>query len=71
MKKDPSEIEKEEMEKTGKVWASMVRRDIPKHHKVFTSFHKKQLADAKRFSETCQREVMFLLLCINLFLLFS
>ncbi|KAG6528095.1 hypothetical protein ZIOFF_010244 [Zingiber officinale] len=57
VKKDPSEIEKEEMEKIGKVWANMVRRDIPKHHKIFTSFHKKQLADAKRFSETCQREV--------------
>ncbi|XP_042418985.1 chromatin-remodeling ATPase INO80-like isoform X1 [Zingiber officinale] len=57
VKKDPSEIEKEEMEKIGKVWANMVRRDIPKHHKILTSFHKKQLADAKRFSETCQREV--------------
>ncbi|XP_074578356.1 chromatin-remodeling ATPase INO80 [Curcuma longa] len=57
VKKDPSEIEKEEMEKIGKVWANMVRRDIPKHHRIFTSFHKKQLADAKRFSETCQREV--------------
>ncbi|XP_077252538.1 DNA helicase INO80-like protein isoform X2 [Tasmannia lanceolata] len=57
VKKDPSLIEKEEMEKIGKVWVTMVRRDIPKHHKVFTNFHKKQLADAKRFSESCQREV--------------
>ncbi|CAD5162823.1 unnamed protein product [Musa acuminata subsp. malaccensis] len=57
VKKDPSEIEKEEIEKIGKVWFNIVRRDIPKHHKIFTNFHKKQLTDAKRFSETCQREV--------------
>lgn len=57
VKKDPSVIEKEEMEKIGRVWVGIVRRDIPKHHKLFTNFHKKQLADAKRCSETCQREV--------------
>ncbi|KAL6987198.1 DNA helicase [Sarracenia purpurea var. burkii] len=57
VKKDPSVIEKEEMEKIGKYWLSIVRKDIPKHHRIFTNFHRKQLADAKRFSETCQREV--------------
>ncbi|KAK2985800.1 hypothetical protein RJ640_019296, partial [Escallonia rubra] len=57
VKKDPSMIEKEEMEKIGKCWVNIVRKDIPKHHRIFTSFHRKQLADAKRFSETCQREV--------------
>ncbi|XP_072977502.1 chromatin-remodeling ATPase INO80 isoform X1 [Typha angustifolia] len=57
VKKDPSVIEKEEMEKMGKVWMSIARRDIPKHHRIFMNFHKKQLADAKRCSETCQREV--------------
>lgn len=57
VKKDPSVIEREEMEKIGKVWLNIVRRDIPKHHRIFTNFHKKQLTDAKRFSETCQREV--------------
>ncbi|XP_008811751.2 chromatin-remodeling ATPase INO80-like [Phoenix dactylifera] len=57
VKKDPSVIEKEELEKIGKVWVNIARRDIPKHHRLFTNFHKKQLADAKRFSETCQREV--------------
>jgi len=57
VKKDPSTIEKEEMDKIGKYWVNIVRKDIPKHHRNFTNFHKKQVADAKRFSETCQREV--------------
>lgn len=57
MKKDPSMIEKEEMDKIGKYWVNIVRKDIPKHQKIFTNFHRKQAADAKRFSETCQREV--------------
>ncbi|CAL5420787.1 unnamed protein product [Camellia sinensis] len=55
--KDPFMIEKEEMEKIGKYWINVVRKDIPKHQRIFTNFHRKQLADAKRFSETCQREV--------------
>jgi DNA helicase INO80 len=54
--KDPSIIEREEMEKIGKVWVNIVRRDIPKHHRIFTTLHRKQLIDAKRFSENCQRE---------------
>ncbi|KAF3441996.1 hypothetical protein FNV43_RR15912 [Rhamnella rubrinervis] len=57
VKKDPSVIEKEEMEKIGKVWVNIVRRDIPKHHRNFTTFHRKQLIDAKRYAENCQREV--------------
>ncbi|XP_075508826.1 LOW QUALITY PROTEIN: chromatin-remodeling ATPase INO80 [Primulina tabacum] len=57
VKKDPSVIEREEIEKTLKYWVSMVRKDIPKHHRNFSSFHRKQLTDAKRFSESCQREV--------------
>ncbi|XP_043691411.1 chromatin-remodeling ATPase INO80-like isoform X4 [Telopea speciosissima] len=57
VKKDPASIEKEEMDKIGKVWVNIVRRDIPKYHKFFTNFHKKQLTDAKRCSEICQREV--------------
>ncbi|KAJ6967994.1 chromatin-remodeling ATPase INO80 [Populus alba] len=55
--KDPSVIEREEMERIGKVWVNIVRRDIPKHHRIFTTSHRKQLIDAKRFSENCQREV--------------
>uniref|UniRef100_A0A2P2MVM8 Chromatin-remodeling ATPase INO80 n=1 Tax=Rhizophora mucronata TaxID=61149 RepID=A0A2P2MVM8_RHIMU len=55
--KDPSVIEREEKEKIGKVWVNIVRRDIPKHHRIFTTFHRKQLIDAKRFAENCQREV--------------
>ncbi|XP_070055578.1 chromatin-remodeling ATPase INO80 isoform X2 [Nicotiana tomentosiformis] len=57
LKKDPSVIEKEEMDKIGKYWINLVRKEIPKHHKTFINFHRKQLTDAKRFSETCQREV--------------
>ncbi|KAK9065708.1 hypothetical protein SSX86_015109 [Deinandra increscens subsp. villosa] len=54
---DPFVIEKEEVEKIGKYWVNMVRKDIPKHHRVFINFHRKQLTDAKRFAESCQREV--------------
>ncbi|KAI3905605.1 hypothetical protein MKX01_036514, partial [Papaver californicum] len=56
VKKDPALIEKEEMDKIGKFWVSIARRDIPRHHKIFSNFHRKQITDAKRFSETCQRE---------------
>ncbi|KAM3338361.1 chromatin-remodeling ATPase INO80 isoform X1 [Capsicum galapagoense] len=55
--KDPSVIEKEEMEKIEKYWINLVRKEIPKHHKTFINFHRRQLTDAKRFAETCQREV--------------
>ncbi|XP_076893172.1 chromatin-remodeling ATPase INO80-like [Bidens hawaiensis] len=54
---DPFVIETEEMEKIGKYWVNMVRKDIPKHHRNFINFHRKQLTDAKRFAENCQREV--------------
>ncbi|KAJ6831477.1 DNA helicase INO80-like [Iris pallida] len=57
VKKDPSAIEKEEMDKIGKIWVNIVRRDIPKHHRAFTTLQRKQMGDAKRFSEMCQREV--------------
>ena len=75
MKKDPFEIEREEMEKIGKVWVNIVRRDIPKHHRVFTTFHRKQLIDSKRFAENCQREVRILFcdlyITVGLFLMLS
>ncbi|KAK6945255.1 DBINO domain [Dillenia turbinata] len=57
VKKDASMIEKEEMEKVWKVWVNIAKRDIPKHHRIFNNFHRKQLADAKKCSEFCQREV--------------
>ncbi|KAI0519983.1 hypothetical protein KFK09_007448 [Dendrobium nobile] len=57
VKKDPSVIEREEMDKIGKAWVTIARRDIPKHHKLLTNLFRKQIADAKRWSETCQREV--------------
>ncbi|KAL8506285.1 hypothetical protein ACS0TY_017236 [Phlomoides rotata] len=57
VKKDPSVIEREEMEKISKYWVNIARKEIPKHHKIFTNYHKKQITDAKRVLETCQREV--------------
>lgn len=56
-KKDPSVIEKEEMDKISKAWVSIARRDIPKHHRFCTNLFRKQISDAKRCSENCQREV--------------
>nr|XP_043609117.1 chromatin-remodeling ATPase INO80 [Erigeron canadensis] len=55
--RDQLMIEKEEIDRVDKYWVNMVRKDIPKHHRFFINFHRKQLTDAKRFSETCQREV--------------
>jgi len=66
VKKDPSVIEKEEMDKIGKVWVNIVRRDIPRHHRAFTNLHKKQLTDAKRFSDFCQREVCIVYLTFSI-----
>ncbi|XP_026425969.1 chromatin-remodeling ATPase INO80-like isoform X1 [Papaver somniferum] len=57
VKKDPALIEKEEMDKIGKFWVTIARREIPRQHKIFSNFHRKQMTDAKRVSETCQREV--------------
>ncbi|KAF2590575.1 hypothetical protein F2Q70_00041042 [Brassica cretica] len=57
VKNDPAVIEKTERDKIRKVWINIVRRDIPKHHRVFTTFHRKQSIDAKRFADGCQREV--------------
>ncbi|KHN45534.1 DNA helicase INO80 [Glycine soja] len=57
VRKDSALIEKEEMDRIGKIWINIVRRDIAKHHRNFTNFHRKQLIDAKRFSDYCQREV--------------
>ncbi|KAF3326206.1 DNA helicase INO80-like isoform X1 [Carex littledalei] len=57
VKKDPSVIEREEREKMLKCWAAIARRDIPRHQRIFTNLHKKQMLDAKRFAEASQREV--------------
>ncbi|KAF8102126.1 hypothetical protein N665_0201s0411 [Sinapis alba] len=57
VKNDPAVIEKTERDKIRKAWINIVRRDIPKHHRVFTTFHRKQSIDAKRFADGCQREV--------------
>jgi len=54
--KDAALIEKEEMEKLGKIWVNIVRRDLPRHHRNFTTFHRKQVVDAKRAADICQRE---------------
>ncbi|PWZ05304.1 DNA helicase INO80 [Zea mays] len=57
VKKEPSVIMKEESEKTYKLWQSLATKSIPKHHKNFTALIKKRQVDAKRFSDSCQREV--------------
>ncbi|XP_024012789.1 DNA helicase INO80 [Eutrema salsugineum] len=59
VKNDPAVIEKTERDKIRKAWINIVRRDIPKHHRNFTTFHRKQSIDAKRFADGCQREVRF------------
>ena len=53
--KDPSVVEREDAEKIGKFWANIVKRDLPKHHKTFLLYHRKQSNDAKKFAEYCQR----------------
>lgn len=68
-KNDPAVIEKTERDKIRKAWINIVRRDIPKHHRIFTTFHRKQSIDAKRFVDGCQREVTKLALVLLLYLL--
>ncbi|CAH8369561.1 unnamed protein product [Eruca vesicaria subsp. sativa] len=58
VKNDPAVIEKTERDKIRKAWINIVRRDIPKHHRVFTNFHRKQSIDAKRFADGCQRKMI-------------
>uniref|UniRef100_A0A1J3K9Z7 Chromatin-remodeling ATPase INO80 n=1 Tax=Noccaea caerulescens TaxID=107243 RepID=A0A1J3K9Z7_NOCCA len=57
VKNDPAVIEKTERDKIRKAWINIARRDLPKHHRIFTTFHRKQSIDAKRFADSCQREV--------------
>ncbi|CAG7905449.1 unnamed protein product [Brassica rapa] len=59
VKNDPAVIEKTERDKIRKAWINIVKRDIPKHHRVFTNFYRKQSIDAKRFADGCQREVRY------------
>ncbi|CAN6484002.1 unnamed protein product [Victoria cruziana] len=56
VKKDPSMIEKEERDKLKKAWDNMLK-NFGRHYKMFVNFHRKQVIDAKKFSESCQREV--------------
>ncbi|KAJ7554405.1 hypothetical protein O6H91_06G138700 [Diphasiastrum complanatum] len=58
-KRDPDVVAKEDSEKVAKIWVNLVRKDLPKHHKAFTAYYKKQLQEAKRASELCQREVKY------------
>ncbi|CAL4931007.1 unnamed protein product [Urochloa decumbens] len=59
IKKEPSIIMKEEAEKTSKLWQSLATKSIPKHHRYFNGLMKKRQVDAKRFSDSCQREVKY------------
>lgn len=58
MKKEPSVIVKEESEKTYKLWQALATKSIPKHHRNFNALLRKRQVDAKRFSDSCQREVL-------------
>lgn len=57
-KKEPSLIVKEESEKINKLWQSLATKSIPRHHRNFNALLKKRQIDAKRFSDSCQREVL-------------
>ena len=48
--KDPSVFEREDAEKIGKLWANIVKRDFPKHHKNFLLYYRKQSNDAKKIA---------------------
>lgn len=56
-RRDPDEVVQEDEEKIAKYWVNLVRKDLPKHHKHFTAYYKKQILDVKRVAELCQREV--------------
>lgn len=57
IKKEPSLIVKEESEKSNKLWQSLATKSIPRHHRNFYALLKKRQIDAKRLSDSCQREV--------------
>uniref|UniRef100_A0ACD5XKY0 Uncharacterized protein n=1 Tax=Avena sativa TaxID=4498 RepID=A0ACD5XKY0_AVESA len=56
LKKEHSEIAKEDLASFLKRW-QIIARNIPKHHRNFAALLKRRQMDAKRFSENCQREV--------------
>lgn len=58
-RRDPVEVASEDGEKIHKYWVNLVRKDLPKHHKHFANYYKKQIQDVKRMAELCQREVRF------------
>lgn len=57
VKRDPEEVALEDSEKIGRYWVNLVRKDLPRHHKYFVAYYKKQIQDVKRVAEICQREV--------------
>lgn len=59
IKRDPAVIVKEDNDKIGKYWVNLLRKDLPKHHKNFVAYYRKQSQDAKKFAECCQREVKY------------
>ncbi|KAI5074596.1 hypothetical protein GOP47_0010557 [Adiantum capillus-veneris] len=56
---DPAVVLREDNDKIGKFWASIVRKDLPRHHRNFLAYYRKQSLDAKKFAECCQREVKY------------
>eukprot|EP00850_Spirogloea_muscicola_P018944 SM000179S03416 [mRNA] locus=s179:277257:287158:- [translate_table: standard] len=56
-KRDAERTAREETEMTLRYWLNLVRRELPRHHKSFAAFHKKQAQDLRRVADICQREV--------------
>ncbi|CAN0907835.1 Chromatin-remodeling ATPase INO80 [Linum grandiflorum] len=56
LKKDPSVIEREEIERIRRVWVD-IAKSMPKHQKTFFNDIRKYQNEAKKRSENCQREV--------------
>ena len=50
-------LEDDERSLIRRYWALLVRRDLPRHTRAFQSFHRKRAAEARKYSEQCQREV--------------
>ncbi|KAJ8747244.1 hypothetical protein K2173_024169 [Erythroxylum novogranatense] len=67
VKKDPSFIEREEMEKIGKAWVNIVRRDIPKHHRIFANFHHEAAYRCKEICRNLSKRGMFTLLNLEFY----
>ena len=60
---DPAIVLREDNDKIGKYWINLVRKDLPKHHRNFLAYYRKQSLDAKKYADCCQREVSSISRC--------